>query len=341
MTITPNMNLIVPGVGTTSGPEYADNINSDLAILDSHDHSLGAGAQITPSGLNINAPLPMNNQTLTSVAALTLQAQSSDAASNSVYEKGVDLYFRDGSGNVIRITQSGSVAGATGTITGLPSGTASASYSSGTFVFQSATNTAANIDGGSFVFRNSTANSKGLTLQPPNAMGANYTLTLPSIPGSQSFLTVDTSGNIAGYAAINQGITRSNLAAVGQQISTGSSGAYATGNTTFTFVTNQSVVITTTGRPVMVMMMSDSSGNQSYIGNAFDSAPNFTGAVKILRDSTEISNSRMSSRVPLGAVSFLDTPIAGTYTYTIQVSVLPASDSPIAVFYSKLVAYEL
>ena len=98
-----------------------------------------------------------------------------------------------------------------GSISGLTS-PASASYAGLTFVFQSNVSTPASVDGGSFILRNITANSKGLTLNPPSAMANNYTLTLPSIPASQSFISIDTSGNIAAYASVSQGITGSNIA---------------------------------------------------------------------------------------------------------------------------------
>lgn len=215
VTISPNMNLPVPVTGVDSGPDWANNLNSCFSIVDQHNHSSGSGVQITPAGLNINSDLAINGNNLTLIRSVRfspqLSALSLPADVGCLYEAGVDLYYNDGAGNQIRITQSGSVSGSTGTITGLPSGTASASYGGGTFVFQSATSTSAVIDGGSFILRNNTASSKGLTLSPPNAMGANYGLTLPSIPGSQSFLTLDASGNIADYASISQGLTGSNI----------------------------------------------------------------------------------------------------------------------------------
>lgn len=215
VTISPNMSLPIPVTGVDSGPDWANNLNACLSIVDQHNHSSGSGIQITPAGLNINSDLAINGNNLTLIRSVRfspqLSALSLPADVGCLYEAGVDLYYNDGAGNQIRITQSGSVSGSTGTITGLPSGTASASYGGGTFVFQSATSTSAVIDGGSFIFRNNTASSKGLTLSPPNAMASNYGLTLPSIPGSQSFLTLDASGNIAGYASISQGLTGSNI----------------------------------------------------------------------------------------------------------------------------------
>lgn len=194
-----NMNLPVPVTGVDPGPDYANNVNACFTLLDSHDHAPGRGVQITPNGLNINAALPFNNNFIVSAAGITLRAQTIVPANNTVYENGVDLYFTDGNGNNVRITQSGAVAGTPGSIANLTS-PASAAFVSGssTFVFQSNTNTAGNIDGGSFIFRNLTASSKGVTVSPPTSLPADYSLVLPHLPSSVTeVLTIDTSGNIA------------------------------------------------------------------------------------------------------------------------------------------------
>jgi hypothetical protein len=194
------MNMPVPVVGTDAGPDWANNINASLSIVDSHNHTSGQGAPITSAGLNINTDLPFNNNNATTLRTLRFQSQSATPSQPAdlgcLFENGVDLYYTDGNGNVIRFTQSGALAGAAGTITGLPSGTASASFAAGAFIFQSATNTSAVIDGGSVILRNNTASSKGLTLAPPNAMAADYGLTLPALPAATNLMALDTSGNI-------------------------------------------------------------------------------------------------------------------------------------------------
>lgn len=200
-TISPNMSMPIPIPGVTTGPDWANDINASLTIIDGHNHSPGSGVQITPSGININSDLTCNNSNITAIRASRFQIQSSALATasdlNQFYDVNGDAYFNDGAGNQIRITQGGSLAGAAGTITGLPSGTASASYSAGTFVWQSATNTAANMDAGSYIFRNNTASSNGVTLSPINALGSNYTLYLPTIPVSQKIMTLDAAGNMS------------------------------------------------------------------------------------------------------------------------------------------------
>lgn len=222
------MQLIIPGVGTEQGPDYAFDINASLTLIDQHNHSAGSGVAITPNGLNISSDLSFISNNAIDVRSMRFTPQTSTLALPTdlgcVYESGVDLYYNDGSGNQIRLTQGGSIVGTAGSITGLPSGTASASYSSGTFVWQAATSTPANMDFASAILRNNVANSKGLTLSPPNAMATDYSLSLPSIPAATQFVSIDTSGNISGYVNIAGGLTTTNLASnaniLGSQLAT-------------------------------------------------------------------------------------------------------------------------
>lgn len=199
-TLSPNMLLRVPAVGDEQGPDYAIDINFDLlSVIDSHDHTPGKGVQITPTGMNINANLPFNGHFATQVAGTTLIAQSITPALNTIYESGVDLFFVDGVGNNIRLTQAGGVAGTPGSIAGLVP-PASVTYVPGsqTFVFESNINTAANIDAGSYLFRNLSPNSTfAVTLNAPSALSNNYDLTLPTLPAQQSFMTLDQFGQMA------------------------------------------------------------------------------------------------------------------------------------------------
>jgi microcystin-dependent protein len=149
----------------------------------------------------------MQAHNLISTRTVRFQAQTmtlslpSDAG--CLYEVGVDLYYNDGAGNPVRITQSGAVAGTPGSIANLlPPASASFVAASATFVLQSAVNTPGNLDGGFIILRNNTANSFGLTLEPPPAMGSDYTIVLPSLPASDAPLIIDSSGNITARTAL-------------------------------------------------------------------------------------------------------------------------------------------
>jgi hypothetical protein len=368
---SPNMSMPVPVVGVDPGPQWATDLNSCLGILDQHDHSPGLGVQITPNGLNINAALTMGGNFLTEVAGVTLSAQLSPPANGTVYLSGSDLYYVDGVGNNIRMTQSGSVAGSAGTITGLPSGTASASYSAGTFVFQASTNTGAVIDGGSFILRNNAALSKGLTLSPPNAMGADYSLVLPALPVSTKFLSLDSSGNISAVWAVDNttleistnslqikaggvgtpqladgSVTKEKQAAVGQQISASCGTYFGTTGGSLYDITNLSVTLTTTGRPVMLMLVGNGTNDAYFEFSGASGGTNRGIKVAFVEGSTVISLQHFSpyatttTRCPASAFSHFYVPAAGTYTYKVQMGSIQGSPSILAES-MKLVAYEL
>lgn len=375
---SPNMNLPIPLVGQTSGPEWANDINASLTLIDSHNHTPGNGVQIPPAGLNINTNLAFNNNSATNLQATVFTPQGSYSTNYGVHVEGVDLYYVDGNGNDVRLTSGG---GVNATSSGISSGTATASFVAGVLVANAAANTPANIQAASYLMGNNTANSKYLTLQPPNAMGSNYSLTLPSLPASQSFMAIDASGNISGYAPVSGGITGSNIAAstisgsnigvqtvmalnignatilgfniaantvtkinqvaVGQQISS-SSGAAATSSTSYVAVTNLSVTITTTGRPVMVFLQPDGVGLSSLFTSA---GGNPSYAIK--RGSTiigEFTGQPGTNPVlaPVSEITMLDTPSAGTYTYTVNYHGVSLGGSVnVQVNNAVLVAYEL
>lgn len=218
---TPNMNLPVPVVGEEAGPEYATDINSCMTVLDAHNHAPGSGLQIDPTGLNINADLPMASNNLTQIRTSRYTSQSAALALatdlSCLYSVNGDMYWNDGLGNQVRLTQNGSVVGASGSITGLVS-PATASYVAGTttFVWESDSNVPANMDCGAVILRKIAASSSGITLRPPTAIASDYEIVLPALPAANSFMTIDSSGNQAATVAVSQGITLSMLAAAVQ-----------------------------------------------------------------------------------------------------------------------------
>lgn len=213
-TLSTNMSLPVPGVGTEAGPQYAIDINDCMTLIDRHDHTAGSGVAITPMAIDINTDLTFASNSATNVKSVVFAAQPSITTGATAFVKGVDLYYNDADGNEIQITANGGVNGTPGSITGLVS-PASASYISGssTFVWQSDTNIAANMDAGSLLMRNITPNSTyALTLQPPAALASNYALTLPIIPAANSFMVLSNTGVMAGSIPVALGIDTANIA---------------------------------------------------------------------------------------------------------------------------------
>lgn len=221
------MSLPIPSAGQEPGPQYASDVNNSFTIVDGHTHNPGSGVQITTSGLNINADLLINNNNLTLVRSTRFQPQGSPLSGamdlGCVYESGVDLYYNDGNGNQIRITSGGAIVGTAGSISGLvPPASASYNTGSGTFIWQSGATIPANMDFASAIFRNMTAGSNGVTVSAPAALGSNYTLVLPTIPGTTNFVSLDTSGNLA--AVWNVDNTTINFTGNNIQIKPGSIG---------------------------------------------------------------------------------------------------------------------
>lgn len=363
--ISPNMNLVVPGIGTEYSPTWASDLNASLSSIDSHNHSAGQGVQITPSGLNINADLAFqgNNATLLRSTRFSPQSAVLSGAADvgCLYVVNNELYYNDVTGgHNVQMTSNGSV---NATSSGISSGTASASFSAGVLVVKSSSTSFANIDMQSAILSNSGNLSNQLTLQAPSLSGS-YSLTLPSIPSSQSFVTVDTSGNISGYASISAGITgsnvasgtitgtniasatitganiasatvaRANIVSVGQQISS-SCGNYTTTSGTISQVTNLSVSLTTNGNPVMILIQPDGSSNAANI----DAPSGQELTMVIVRGATTIATYSIAALKTPTSIQMLDTPSAGTYTYSVGMS--STFGGAVGVSYSVLVAYEI
>lgn len=205
VTTSPNMKLPVPVPSDDPGPDWAANIvacfGSTGSGIDGHDHSPQKGVPITPLGLNINAPLSMNDQSLTNTNYVQLLANSaalSGSITGIIYRVGPDLYYNDGAGDQIAITANGAVAGTNGSIGGLTS-PASASYAAGTFTWQSAVNTPAAMAQGPTTIAQQIAGGKGVTLLANASQAANYNITLPVAVATvvSSSLVSDTSGNLS------------------------------------------------------------------------------------------------------------------------------------------------
>lgn len=341
-----NMSLPIPVAGLDPGPDYALNVNACLAILDGHTHSAGSGVQITPSGLNINADLGFLNNNLTAVRSVRFQSQSSPIGGTSdldcAFVSGVDLYYRDGNGNAVRITASGAVAGTPGSISNLVS-PASASYNAGTstFIWQANVNAAAAMDFGAITIRKTNTNpSDGVTFQAPNGLtSGGYTLTLPTVlPGSTQYFATTSAGVMSTVSAdsITTAATTTGASALAKNIVIGTNATAATIgqalispaitqssiSPSFATVTSMGGTLVCGGGPVKITLFPGQNTSDSLI--AYAGAVN--GRIAALRDGTIIGiitfGSNTNASPPAGAVQFIDTAAAaGSHTYTIQIAV--------------------
>src|SRR6478609_5365061 len=218
VTISPNMSFNIPVTGVEIGPDWANHLNNSLLIVDSHNHTPGSGVLITPAAMSFDTDLNINQKNLTSVRSVNFTSQPSTLGQPTdkgcIYESGVDLYYNDGSGNSIRMTQSGGVAGTPGSITNLiPPATASYAPVGAKFIWQSAVNTPANMDAASIILRNLVVNSFGLTLAPPLGLPSNYQVTLPMLPGQTNVMTLNPSGTMGSITYDQVGINMSSVGA--------------------------------------------------------------------------------------------------------------------------------
>ena len=74
---SPLMNLPIPAVGLTIGPQYGVDVNSCLTIIDGHNHAPGSGTQINPDGLDINADLTFQGNNATALRTVRFTPQTS------------------------------------------------------------------------------------------------------------------------------------------------------------------------------------------------------------------------------------------------------------------------
>lgn len=275
MPLSPNMNLPIPVPSQTGGPQYALDEQSCFQQIDSHNHTPGQGSLVPLNALDVNQNLSMGGFSVTNLKSLQLNNQLISPGSSSLYMLGNDLYFADGTGAFnVQITSGNAVAvsGAVG-FSGLPSGTASAAYLSllGTFRFQSATNTAATLDVGPLKTRNTLAGSNAVTINAPNPLPADYSITLPSaLPPSDRILRMSATGAISN----NLDVDGSTLQIAANQI----------------YVANNGITLT--------QMADNSVGTNELIDLSVTTNKIANGAVTASKLATGLTTSRDYSAIP-------------------------------------------
>jgi hypothetical protein len=192
--------------------------------------------------------------------------------------------------------------------------------------------------------------SSGLSLI---GRSANSTGNVADITSSVDGHVLRQSGTAIGFGTVatagiaDGAITQAKRASLGQQVSS-SSGTYTTTSTSYIDVTNLSVTITTTGRPVYVGLI-PAGGTGCYFGASNTASGVVSALAKIVRDSTDIGiyligsgatgASWYSENNLCTSIFTIDVIAAGTYTYKVSVRLSIGSYTTIAD--SKLIAYEL
>jgi len=130
-----------------------------------------------------------------------------------------------------------------------------------------------------------------------------------------------------------------------------SSGTFTTSSTSYVDVTNLTVTIMATGRPMVVSLIpvAGSSGGSIYVTSTV-SGPSAVGRIQITQDSVDIGGSVMQIsssgaispvlQIPSGSIHTVIIPSAGSRVYTIRCCV-DSSDYRVGVDDCRLVAYEI
>ena len=177
----------------------------------------------------------------------------------------------------------------------------------------------------------------------PNIIGGPDNSTISEING---LVGVET-GGIGTTQLAAAGVTLPKLAAA-NIVTSLSSGSFVVTGGVFVDVTNLSVTITTSGRPVLLALIGDGTAVSSYVGVTSGSSTVAQGYWQFLRGVTVITSGTFFTGVtaassemaiPPGAFTHIDTPVAGTYTYVMQVEPTTGAMT-IEVEKIKLVAYE-
>lgn len=356
-TSTPFMNLVLPVPSVQLGPLWATELNTALTSVDQHDHTPGNGKTLGSSSLTINADFPFNSYNAITLRTARFTSQGSALSLptdlSCLYVVSGELFYNDGSGNQVQLTLNGAIDfSSSGNITGMGGTSASVSYNSGssTFTFLSNTNTPAFMAVGPLTIGRNTVSPNTVTITPPSGLSASYTLTLPTgLPAASQYLIVSSSGQVSTSPVGPPRPTGTTVAAGGVGIST-ASGLQSTINTDPVFISGLTVTITTTGRPVFVGLMSDGNA-QSYVQNDNAGSVSRAGGINFYRNASQIAALNLVQygaaaginqiQVPASSFSFIDTPTAGTYTYT-AAHYAPIAANPFTQVQNiQLVVYEL
>lgn len=194
-----------------------------------------------------------------------------------------------------------------------------------------------------------------LSMFPAGLFTANTAGRAPFAAGLVNTAMCDSTGpllgaNTPGRALMADGfLTQALRAPLGQQVSA-TCGVWTTGSASMGPVTNLSVTITTTGRPVYIALVADGGGSGSYYG--LSRGANQTQAFVELLSGVTVIKQDVINAIAVGAsevgiataisMYYVDIPVAGTYTYSMQAAVSFGTNSEsLVIANAVLIAFEL
>lgn len=328
-------------------------------------NGLNINADLSFGGYNLITARSVRLSPQGSALALALDKECVYSVNGSLYynnSSGTAVQITSGAG--LNLASVGTIGGDYGGV-GV-NATVTYNNTSKTYNFLQAAAQTAKMAAGEYLLYETATSTNAVSLKSPASLATSYSVTFPAtVPGATKFLrmtsagviqndmdvdnsTVEISGSTVRVKAL--GITSNELAAssvvnakiadgtiakakqaaVGHQISS-SSGTSTSTSTSFVDVVNQSVTITTVGRPVVIMVLPTSTaaligitGSGFGAGGTVDATSNF----QLLRGATPISINSVKFKGLANAAGdidfyvtnmvFFDAPTAGTYTYKLQ-----------------------
>ena len=213
--ISPNMQLVIPTPTINPGPDWANNLNASLVLIDSHNHTSLQGVQIPTAGLNINSDLSLNGFNLVSTNSVRFNNLTTPLAGpldlGAIYENLGNLWYNNATGGQVQITAGNSIVGTAGSITGLPSTPPGAAVnyinSQGTFQFlqQTPSGAGANIDVASIILRYPgsypTPSGNFILIEAPSTLNTQLVFTwlgvIPQTAIGSTVMILENNGQIA------------------------------------------------------------------------------------------------------------------------------------------------
>jgi hypothetical protein len=200
------MSLDLPTPTVTLGPEWAEQLNAALEFIDAHDHTAGKGRPITSAALNINADLPLNTSNLLNARSYNFQNLGGPIAGpadiRSLYVANGELYYNDGDGVQIQLTDNGglnaSTIGGIGGDYGPPAAVNYNSISKAYLFYQnSTTGLRAKLDTADILLRDDVVGANAITLKSPTSLAAPYDFRFPNaLPLQDSVLRISPTGDV-------------------------------------------------------------------------------------------------------------------------------------------------
>lgn len=113
MPITSEMGLVLPTPDMDEGV-WGNKLNTALTVIDEHDHTPGKGAPIPSTAITTAADISMNNFGLTDVREVKFEDITIPAPGiaheNAVQAAGGNLYYINGAGTAVQITDGNQLA---------------------------------------------------------------------------------------------------------------------------------------------------------------------------------------------------------------------------------------